>query len=316
MSRQSAAKGLSIEEIHAQSSTTIPRKGSRLDLFLSEKPDIKFNKVFSKLCFNKSSCIYIIYTLHNNVLYVGSTKCIQVRLQKHRDNLRRNIHPSKWLQNVYNKYGKDNIYYAVIKILPNLDNVEKIEEEWIRYFDTYKNGYNSTYNTTRNLISEKVISKNIERQSKPVVVLDMNNNFVEELSSVANAARKYKTSSSNISRCCVGVFRHIKNHKFLYKENYDINIDYTVKDRDYSKSPEWIAKITAKLIGRKQSEVWRFKISQKQGKKIICKTDNLCFYSLSDAEKHYNISPSSITRAIKQKRYCKGLWFEFIEDIV
>lgn len=230
--RQSAAKFLNIN-IHGKGSTTIPRKGSSLKNLLSEKPDIIFYNLFKKTKF-KNSCIYTILTLHNNKLYVGSTKNITDRMNRHCNTLSTKSHYNKYLQRVFNKYGKENCYFAILEEVNFYSDFDKIEEKWIKFLNTVDKGYNCTYNTFRNLISKEVIERNVKRTSKKVVCLNMAGKYVCTFSSISEASRFFNTSSSNISRCCMGKFYHIKNHIFVHETDYNPEKDYKFVGRDFS----------------------------------------------------------------------------------
>lgn len=305
---QSAAKLL----LNGEGSTTIPRKGSTIDKILLEKPDFKLNKLFDSYCYDKDSCIYVIYTLNNDVCYVGSTLCLQKRLRKHRDRLRRNFHHSIWMQRVYNKYGKDNFYYGVLEYTEDLKDKEV---DWIKCLDSFLCGYNSTEDTSKNFYDQDLINNNIKLTSKPVVALSKKGEFLEEFSSVSEAAREFNTSNSNISRCCRGKFRYIKDRIFVYKEDYDPKKSYSVI-AGYKKPDHYKRTMSKIMKGRTQTKEHRYNLAKSQGKTVICLTDGKEFISLRECGRNYNLSPSSIRRAIKQKRHCKGLLFKFKEDIV
>lgn len=228
MNGQSAAKSL----LNEKGSTTIPRKGSRLENFLIEKPDTIIKPLFSS-CFVREGGIYAIITLHNNKVYVGRANSFQRRFRKHREALKYNKHYSKYLQRVYNKYGKENIYYIILENVC-IANQENRELYWIQYFNSVKEGYNATLNTHVNFMDKSFIKDNVQRMSIPIYCFNSNGEFYKEFTSISEASIYFKTSSSNISRCCKGIFNHIKNHVFIYKHEYDPLVNYNKKQRDYS----------------------------------------------------------------------------------
>ena len=293
-----------------ESSETIPRKGSRLEKILIEKPNIILNKFICKeIDKNINNCIYMIYTLHNDTFYIGSAKNLKRRFSRHESKLKTNKHHSSYMQKVYNKYGEGNFYYLVLEITDDL--VEK-EIYWIEYLDSYKNGYNGTLDTRRNLITPEMIQKNVKRTSIPLMVFDRLGNFIERISSVSEAARKYGTGSSNISRCCSGHFKMVKKHKFIYEKDYIENADYSTKHIKLF-TEEHKNNLSKSLQGRKKSKEHREKLSIIQGIAIRCVNDNKEFVSCRECARFYNITPTSIRRSIKEKRHCKGLQFEIIK---
>lgn len=229
MNGQSAAKPLLNEE----GSTTIPRKGSKLENILIEKPDIVFKPLFSRFSNKTGQGIYAIVTLHNDKFYVGRASCFQKRFRKHRELLVKGSHYCKYLQRVYNKYGKEDVYILLLEYC-DINFQQERELYWITYFDAVTTGYNAVFDTSVNFLNKETIAKNTERNSLAVMCFKENGDFFKEFSSISDASRYFNTSSSNISRCCRKVFNHIKKHIFVYKNEYDSNIIYNRKPRDFS----------------------------------------------------------------------------------
>lgn len=87
--------------------------------------------------------IYKIESKINKKVYIGlTTKEPSERWYKHKRNLKRNCHPNVKLQRHYNKYG-DVFEYEELGYFN--DNLTEREKDWIRYYDSYKNGFNLTY---------------------------------------------------------------------------------------------------------------------------------------------------------------------------
>jgi len=87
---------------------------------------------------NKSG-IYQIRNLINNKIYIGSAIVLRVRKNSHFGKLYRNKHENFYLQNSYNKYGKDNFIFEVLEYVECKD--ELLEREQY-YFDNLKPEYN------------------------------------------------------------------------------------------------------------------------------------------------------------------------------
>jgi len=89
-----------------------------------------------------NSGIYCIYfDQHPNEYYIGRSVNLYVRLQEHKSALISNRHINSKLQNYYNKYGMPNfeiLEYAIPEIL------NKLEEQYISEFNSYKHGLNLT----------------------------------------------------------------------------------------------------------------------------------------------------------------------------
>lgn len=76
--------------------------------------------------------IYMILCLSNSKAYIGRSINIKRRWYGHKEHLRKNIHTNSYLQNCYNKYGKDSIIYLVIE---NCENLYERESFWANAID-------------------------------------------------------------------------------------------------------------------------------------------------------------------------------------
>lgn len=88
-----------------------------------------------------ASGIYIIYCLINGKYYIGSSKHIKRRFGQHIGILKRNRHPSRYLQYAWNKHGEGNFICDILEYCPK--NVLMEREQW--YLDQFKPhiyGYN------------------------------------------------------------------------------------------------------------------------------------------------------------------------------
>jgi group I intron endonuclease len=96
----------------------------------------------------KTSGIYKIRNLLDDKIYVGSSISIEQRWQQHKQQLRKNKHHSKYLQNAWNKYGAESFFIETIEDLTFLitDSKETIKEKLLEreqyYIDTFKPQYN------------------------------------------------------------------------------------------------------------------------------------------------------------------------------
>jgi len=91
----------------------------------------------------KKSGIYIIRNSVNKKVYIGQSVDMVSRFTNHLYYLRENRHGNPGLQRLYNKYGESVFNFS---ILEECDKSKLDEKEiwYIKYYNSYKNGYNRT----------------------------------------------------------------------------------------------------------------------------------------------------------------------------
>ena len=85
--------------------------------------------------------IYKITCLINNKSYIGQSVSIKRRWTTHQRELARGIHYNQYLQNAYNKYGKDSFTYEILELCPK-EKLNERERFYVKIFDSFENGYN------------------------------------------------------------------------------------------------------------------------------------------------------------------------------
>src|SRR5436189_4881922 len=100
-----------------------------------------------------NSGIYKIVNKANGKLYVGSALNLRKRCNTHFNFLSKKIHSNRFLQNSYNKHGKEIFEFAVIEFVDD-PSLLIIREQF--YIDTYKSfdrlkGYNISPTAGNNL---------------------------------------------------------------------------------------------------------------------------------------------------------------------
>lgn len=91
---------------------------------------------------NRICCIYLITNLKTKKFYLGSTLDFQKRKSSHLNKLSKNKHHSKYLQNSYNKYGKELFTIDIYQF--------STEEERLELEDYYLKCYKPKYNVSKN----------------------------------------------------------------------------------------------------------------------------------------------------------------------
>lgn len=87
--------------------------------------------------------IYKITNKINNKSYIGKSIDIEKRWQTHLMPCRQKREPNKTLYKAFFKYGTDNFSFEVLEETPE-EKLNEREQYWIKYYDSYKNGYNET----------------------------------------------------------------------------------------------------------------------------------------------------------------------------
>lgn len=97
---------------------------------------------------NKISCVYEIVNIKTGKKYFGSTVNYERRAFRHKNELRNGIHPNRWLQSDFNKYGESAFRFNILeKGKPS--KIKYIEQDYIN-----QNPFNN-YNMRSAVESEK-----------------------------------------------------------------------------------------------------------------------------------------------------------------
>lgn len=187
------------------------------------------------------SGIYKITHIQSGRFYIGSAKNFKSRWNTHKQDLAKNKHHSKYLQAIYNKYGKDSISYEIIEYC----EIEKLLIREQFYLDTMKPQLNSLKIAGSPLgyrHTEETKKKLAERQR----------------------GRKVKFSEEALANIREG----IKNR--IYSDEAKARMVKAAKERGWPKlSKETIDKIAAFHTGRKRSQETKNRISEgRKGKQI------------------------------------------------
>lgn len=145
-----------------------------------------------------SSGIYKISNIITNKVYIGSAINIKNRWYKHTTALNKNKHHSIKLQRSYNKHGKDNFIYEIIKECDK-NQLLILEQYYIDLYDSYNNGYNSTPiagNSSGRIVSAKTRKKIGKGQIGRIKSEEAKDNISKSLKG------KYTGSSSHKYNTC------------------------------------------------------------------------------------------------------------------
>ncbi len=203
----------------------------------------------------KENIIYVIKNLITNDIYVGSSVNFTYRKWCHIRDLNNNKHHSPILQNSWNKYGKNNFIFEIIKKVKETNNLIQQEQH---YIDILKPRYNisktagsplgvkHTKESRKNMsiahLGKKLSPESIKKRSLkqkglkrskltiqrmingaknkiPISQYTMNNKFIKNWKSASEAARKLNISQPHISQCCKNAYgrKSIGGYKWKYK---------------------------------------------------------------------------------------------------
>lgn len=98
------------------------------------------------------SGIYEIRNIVTGKFYIGSASNVTKRFTQHKDDLRKNRHPNKYLQNSWNKHGESVFKFSVLQYCEK-DKLLLLEQSWFDWTNCYNEniGYNINPNANSNL---------------------------------------------------------------------------------------------------------------------------------------------------------------------
>ena len=169
--------------------------------------------------------IYKIENLVNGKVYIGQSRCIFNRWRQHKQELNKGKHNNGHLQNAWNKYGKSNFDFSIIKLC-DLEELNEYEILYISLFSSYNEKYG--YNLTKGGYTNALISpESKERQKK--ALSGINNTHRKEVTfleghkifySISDAAKYLGIKNTAlISKCCQGLIPSVKGLHFVYFED-------------------------------------------------------------------------------------------------
>ena len=101
------------------------------------------------------SGIYKITSKSQGKCYIGSSINIDVRWKSHKRELRGNYHGNKYLQNIYNKYGIEDLVFEVVMVCEP-EELLIFEEQQIQTHNSFHEGLNLVEMPTRNFNNGKL----------------------------------------------------------------------------------------------------------------------------------------------------------------
>lgn len=233
--------------------------------------------------------IYRIKNKLNEKCYYGSSKNIEKRWRRHKNELRKNKHINTYLQNAWNKYGEENFVFEIIEECDE-SLLKEIEQKYLNTNPEYNigllasGGDNLSNNPNKNIIIEKIKKGSIdwvnslsdeekkEKYSKP---LDKNSNWKGGISFVY----------------CLVCGKKIHQYAKYCKK-------HVVYDREKEKN-SFYGKTHTDEFKKKLSELRKGKYNGNQNKTII--VDDVEYNSYGEASKLLNIPLATIRWRVLSK---------------
>lgn len=234
--------------------------------------------------------VYKITTLHNNEFYIGSAVCYNRRISLHITNLKKNKHHSTYLQNVFNKYGIDDLKFELITSCCKEELM--VKEQY--YIDTLNPKYNSKPNAYSNL-GFKHPRSFYEKMCIPIISINIIDKSINRYNSIKECSKIETVDDSSISaiinkkRYTVRNKTYIKDTKQsienIYKEVEDI---IKIKENNIKKGRlQRLNKVTGARIYQNRPNILQYDLKGnfiKEWRNVtdICKyyntvhTGNLC----------------------------------------
>ena len=149
--------------------------------------------------------IYKITNDINDKIYVGQTSgTLEERFKQHKKKINSDDGKTFPLYNAMRKYG---VEHFSIEMIEQTDNLQEREQYWIKFFDSYNNGYNATlggdgwvrtdYDLIANLYSQGFSGIEIAQQmgiTKNTVYRGLKAKGIETLSNTETSKKKNSKS--------------------------------------------------------------------------------------------------------------------------
>lgn len=242
----------------------------------------------------RKSGIYCITNIQNQKCYIGSSKNLYSRKYSHFNKLKANKHCNVYLQRAYNKYGENNFVFYVLELC-DIKQLKLQEIHWMNLFQSFlpKKGYNlmlpnKDYISHSKKTREKMSTNSKGKNQKPILQYSLEGILLKEWDSSKEACLYLNCDTSSL---CHALKKQRKSKGFYwrYKHETTSQIDNIIP----------LEKFTRK------------------GTSVICCNDkeHFIFSSINEASKFIKVVPSSIFRAMRDKRKIKNFYIQRYEPV-
>jgi group I intron endonuclease len=283
---------------------------------------------------NKTNCgIYGIKNIKNNNYYIGSSENLKSRKYDHFNLLENNKHVNPHLQSSYNKYGKENFEWKVIKYVEKIDNKAGLKEELLKwenfYIEDYKNKGIILYNI-RNKAESNLGIKHTLEQNKEKSKRQKGRKLTKEWKENISKSNKGKKRTEEVKQKYSIIHKGKKlSEETKYKisnihKGKNLSEEHKEKIKEFNKgkklSEEHKEKISKALkgnknnLGRKMTEELRLTLRNKVQKSVTNLDTLLTFSSIKEASLFYSVNIGNICEVCKGNRKTAGGYRWSYED--
>ena len=168
--------------------------------------------------------IYKIYNKQNHKFYIGSSKNLRKRRNRHFQELKRGVHKNIILQQAYNKYGYDNFEFIIIE---NVEQSLLINREQF-YIDSLNPQYNinKTANSSLGVKRREETKEKVRQANLGLKHPEWRNNIKSKSQGGNNHWTKKKKFSEESKT------KMSDSHKKLYNNGYKNPVEVNFKEID------------------------------------------------------------------------------------
>lgn len=229
----------------------------------------------------------------NGKEYVGQTNnTLGERKKQHiQSALNSRKEPTNYFHKAIKKYGKDNFKWEILEDNILSENLNEREKYWIKYYDTFNNGYNLTEGGDHDNHLQKWKENNPEMAIESA---KRGYNLMRQI--LEQNPEKDKQRQEKAIR---GMKKYVEEHKEEWSQH---------SYETYLKHKEQVDKQFAEF-------------HKQQSKKVICIETGMIYPSTSEAGRQTKISQSNISACCRGQRQSAGkdkdgnkLHWKYIED--
>lgn len=159
--------------------------------------------------------IYMIYSTIDHRVYIGSSKNLKKRLERHFSELKNGNHENRYLQRFCNKHGLETIKYKILTYCCE-ENLLDLEIKYISIHNSLINGFNLimpdrtiyTDKTRRNMSLAQ-----INKKSNSIIKVIKDDTIIFE-GNITSIKRKFNFDPSSIYKILKGIRKTHKKHTF------------------------------------------------------------------------------------------------------